>query len=253
MEVVSLKAFFNSINYDYSIFKDNINTINKLTKTRSKDNNKPIDVTTKQIFDVLSNKEKNIEQFGLEQPFLIHAICKNYNAKNFLEIGTGRGTASYSVSLLDSVDKIDTIDIVSKTKKFNAAINFVEFKNLSLSTIYDYIPFDSKKKITFHNSNSLNFKYDILSETKYDVAFIDGCHNHYETIMNDFIKCKELIKENGIIVMDDYGTEKVVTRVINDIYKKYKNEFRFKIIEFRGHLFDEAKKQKKVGVVLIET
>ena len=53
--------------------------------------------------------------------------------------------------------------------------------------------------------------------------------------------------------MDDYGTEKVVTRVINDIYKKYKNEFKFKVIEFRGHLFDEAKKQKKVGVVLIET
>ena len=71
--------------------------------------------------------------------------------------------------------------------------------------------------------------------------------------MNDFIKCKELIKKNGIIVMDDYGTEKVVTRVINDIYKKYKNEFKFKVIEFRGHLFDEAKKQKKVGVVLIET
>ena len=54
-------------------------------------------------------------------------------------------------------------------------------------------------------------------------------------------------------IRDSYGTEKVVTRVINDIYKKYKNEFKFKVIEFRGHLFDEAKKQKKVGVVLIET
>ena len=53
--------------------------------------------------------------------------------------------------------------------------------------------------------------------------------------------------------MDDYGTEKVVTKVINDIYKKYKNEFKFKIIEFRGHLFDEDKKQKNVGIVLIET
>ena len=48
MEVVSLKAFFNSINYDYSIFKDNINTINKLTKTRSKGNNKPLDEAKKQ-------------------------------------------------------------------------------------------------------------------------------------------------------------------------------------------------------------
>ena len=228
MEVVSLKDYFNSINYNYFMFKDNINTINKLTKTRSKGNNKPLDISQININNVLSNHEKNIEQFGLEQPFLIHAICKNYNAKNFLEIGTGRGTASYSVSLLESIDKIDTIDIVSKTKKFNR-INFVEFKNLTISIIYDYIPFNSKKKIEFHNSNSLNFKYDILSENKYDVAFIDGCHNHYETIMNDFIKCKELIKEHGIIVMDDYGTEKVVTKVIKTSIKNTKMNLSLKL------------------------
>ena len=97
MEVLSLKAYFNSINYDYSIFKDNINTINKLTKTRSKGNNKPLDATAKQIMDVLSNNEENIEQFGLEQPFLIHAICKKYNAKNFLEIGVFCGVTAKNV------------------------------------------------------------------------------------------------------------------------------------------------------------
>ena len=39
--------------------------------------------------------------------------------------------------------------------------------------------------------------------SKIDFVFLDGGHN-YETVLNDLKCCNEVVKNNGIILCDDY-------------------------------------------------
>lgn len=250
MNIIDLKTYFSKINYDIDKYRDQINLINKLTKTRSNGGNTR-QYNINEINEIMKYNNHNIESYGMEQPFLINALCKYYNIEKYIEIGTGRGTSAYSTCILDNIIQVDTLDILNFNDKNNWAINFIPYSNISLQNLYNLLPFNEKSKINFHCSNSKNFDYNIFEEN-YGAAFIDGCHDNYDIIMNDFIQCNKLVKDNGIIIMDDYGLFQTVTNVINDIYDKYKDKYKFTLIEFRGHLFDQNKKEKNKGIVLIE-
>jgi len=182
----------------------------------------------------------------MEQTFLMKAISEWSIAKSFFEIGTGRGTACYAISLVPSINKIRTIDIVPHTKKQKTAVNFkpVEASNEDL---YQLIPYIEKKKIDFFHRKDIQKVYDM----RYDLCFIDGDHNNAKIIQEDIKICQNLTQKGGIIVFDDYDPRFSVKQVIDDFLKR-NSRFKSLLVEFRGHLFPGGELEKGKGIVLVK-
>ena len=232
MKTSNIKDLFTNNNFDYKKNEDKILKICEITKTR-----------------VDPNKKNIKEHYGIEQSFIIHFLANVFKSESFFEIGTGRGTASYSISLCDTMKKINTFDIIPFERNFQTAVNFKSFFG-SNKDLYDLIPFKKKEKIKFLHIKELNEKYNVENKNKYDMAFIDGNHSNYNIIMNDFINSNNIVKDDGIIVFDDYGNFPVVTKVVNDIMKKHK-EYEYLYVPFRGYLFMPDKKDEKSGEVIL--
>ena len=232
MNNISIIDLFKKTDFNIDEIKEKLFKINLITKTRP-------DVT----------KKLCIEQYGIEQSFLLYYIAKTHNAKNFVEIGTGRGTTSFSIALQNNIENIDTFDIIPFDTKFNTAVNFKPFYG-SIKDLHDLIPYEEKKKINFLNISKLNSTYLAKNKNKFDMAFIDGNHSDKDIIMKDFLNCLHLTKKDGIIVFDDYGNFPVVTNVINDIVKQYK-QYNYFLVPFRGHIFMTEKSCFKSGEVIL--
>jgi predicted O-methyltransferase YrrM len=215
--------------FDISYFGrdfDKLLEINALTKTR------------------VDNSKNDVRMhYGIEQSFFIYGMAKKYKCQNFFEIGTGRGTACYSVSLLDDVNSVETFDIVPHTRKSATAVKFKSFFG-SNKDIYDLVPYNEKEKIKFNHIYSLDTNYLNKNKGLFDMAFIDGNHSDYSVIMKDFENSHLLTKNDGIIIFDDYGNFPVVTQVANDVMKKYPN-YEYILVPFRGHYFQEFVKKEK--------
>jgi predicted O-methyltransferase YrrM len=108
--------------------------------------------------------------------------------------------------------------------------------------LYDLLKYKEKEKINFKHIYELTDKYLKENEGKFDMAFIDGNHSEYNIIYNDFMNSVNLTREGGIIVFDDYGNFPVVTRVVNDVMKKYE-DYKYVLVPFRGHYFNEWSKR----------
>ena len=233
METITLDVYNPLENYSEEEIEKLLN-INLYTKTRR---------------DHRKNDAR--EHYGIEQSFLVYSVAKKYNCKNMLEIGTGRGTASYSVSMLKNVEKVDTFDVIGYDEKVLTAVKFRSFYG-SNKDIYEMIPYSEKSKINFNCISILNNEYIKKNEGKFDMAFIDGNHSNYSIIMDDFVRCEKLTKEDGIILFDDYGNFPVVTQVIEDVMKSRK-DYKFILVPFRGYYFSnwsKREKEKGSGVVL---
>lgn len=231
MKKYDLKTFFYKSEYNWEKDKEEIETIFNFTKTRVK-SVIPLEKFT----------------YGAEQTFLIKSVLEKYKAKNFFEIGTGRGTASYAASLVPSVENILTVDIIPYNKKRNEAINFKP-AYVSNSDLYNLIPYKEKEKISFIERKNMN---EVLKEIdyKFDVCFIDGDHTDMRTIVEDFLTCQQNMKEDGIIIWDDYDPEKFnVKKVVNKVVERY-TQYNTVLVEFRGHLFGD-KKERDAGIVLM--
>ena len=53
----------------------------------------------------------------------------------------------------------------------------------------------------------------------FDICFIDGNHKIDKYILNDYNISKHILKDDGIIIFDDYGPDWAVTRVVDEILK----------------------------------
>ena len=89
------------------------------------------------------------------------------------------------ISLLNTIKEVFTFDIIPFDQKRNNAINFKNFF-ISNRDIYNLIPYSEKEVINFKHINFLNESFLKDNEYKFDLAFVDGCHNDYEIILNDF-------------------------------------------------------------------
>ena len=54
----------------------------------------------------------------------------------------------------------------------------------------------------------------------FDICFIDGNHKVDKYIYDDYNVSKHILKDDGIIIFDDYGPDWAVTRVVDDIIEK---------------------------------
>jgi predicted O-methyltransferase YrrM len=205
--------------------------------------------TSKKLFNLsnISNKDKKlINEISLAtkcsgrvksvdslntQPKIIYSLCKLKEAETLFEVGTGRGTSDLSVSLLENIKKIVTLDIVPFEKKRDTFCNFkkVHFSN---KDFYDLINIDTKTKIDFLNmvtdeDSSIRYKCKLFPKENYknffDICFIDGNHKIDKYILNDYKVSKYILKNDGFIIFDDYGPDWAVTRVVDKILKENDN------------------------------
>ena len=231
MKTINLKDFFDKVNYNWQKDQEDIKTICHYTKTRVNPNMKEFRLT-----------------YGTEQTFLIKAICEWRNAETFFEIGTGRGTACYAVSLLDSVRDIHTVDILNFHQKFSTAIGFKKAV-VSLSDIRNMIPFEAKNKVKFYHRK----KFPVIHKDypKYfDVCFIDGDHSDVRVIKEDYELCNHIVKDGGVIIWDDYEPRFAVKQVVDEVLQKDKN-LEALLVPQRGHLFPDKEPELDRGIVIM--
>ena len=191
--------------------------------------------------------------------FLLNHIYL-YKPKNFLEIGVFHGVTSRNVcELLHKIHgnnfKFTGIDlfeinpnksndeVVPKTK-FSNPLKNIFFKYISKFDPYSY---ESVEKLLIKFKNNINLlkgnSNDVLKKinsSECDYVFLDGGHK-YETVKNDLTLLLNVVKNNGIIMCDDYnltyapGVKKAIDEYI------FKNNFNIKILNDR---FAEISKKK---------
>jgi len=232
-----LLEFFKLINYDWENDLEKLEEICKYTKTRPE-----------------IKAEKFSMGYGSEQPFLIKAIIKKIGAESFFEIGTGRGTASYSVALEPKIKSIVTIDKIPHFFSQQTAINYEPIK-ISQRGINKLIRFPEKKKIKFFHIFQ-KFYIKLNYKNKFDAAFIDGNHTDVNIIKNDIELCLRVLKKDGVLIFDDYESKDVqdkkfsVGSVVDEFLKENKDYYSY-LVEFRGHIFHKEKKELRTGTMIL--
>jgi SAM-dependent methyltransferase len=116
---------------------------------------------------------------------------------NFLELGTAHGRAS--VYLLESIltgenCTLDTVDIVVERVEDGEKI----------STYDNLKPYIDSNRCNFHIQSTVDFFLYNQNKKKYDVVYIDASHEK-EDVLFDGINAYWLLKDNGVIIFDDYG------------------------------------------------
>ena len=232
LQTIQLKEYFDKINYNWEKDLSSLRTICHFTKTRVK---------------------PAMEQFtmllGNEQPFLLKAVAEFYNVTSFFEIGTGRGTACYSLSLIPSVEAINTIDIIPFKQKQNTAIGFRP-ATVSNEDIYNMIPFPEKEKILFFHRSQVPFLKKTISSV--EMSFIDGNHSDPDVIMQDFDICHNLTKPGGLIIFDDYHPARFAVKMVVDHILENEEFEEATLVTFHGHLFDQENKHLSDCVLILK-
>ena len=170
----------------------------------------------KKYFRKTSLKQKGHGEFFLNEVY-------KTKPKIFLEIGVFHGVTARNVcELLYNIHKDDFkyigLDLFEKSKendtevipntKFNNPLKKFYFQYLkrqdpySLDAVNDLLKkFKSNVHLIKGNSNKILKQLDM---TKVDFVFLDGGH-HYDTVQNDLENCTEVIKNNGVVLCDDYN------------------------------------------------
>ena len=183
--------------------------------------------------------------------FLLNHIY-TLKPKNFLEIGVFHGVTSRNVcELLNLIHgnkfKFTGIDLFENDdQKLNEEIApKTKFSNPLKNIYYRYIlnldpySYESvlkllkkfKRNISILKGNSNNLLKD-LEVDKFDYVFLDGGHK-YETVRNDLEYLKNVVKNKGTILCDDYNLSYApgVKKSIDEYVAKY--NFKLKIYNER--------------------
>lgn len=144
-------------------------------------------------------KIKELKKHGLDNQIpnisdvlgkFLNILIRNKNIKNILEIGTANGVSTIwmAEALKKTKGKIITFEFSIPSRK-EAIENFNNFKlNKYIISIFgDAIEKIKDKKLKIKNKS-------------FDLIFIDGQKNQTLKFLNI---CKNLIKDNGIIIIDD--------------------------------------------------
>jgi hypothetical protein len=193
--------------------------------------------------------EQNNLGFG-ERAF--HALWKEIisnqpNEFKFLEIGVYKGQILSLVKLLsdnthkniefygvspfnetgDKYSNYEKTDYIGKIKMI--------FENFNLDL-------DISKNLIKGDSTDNNIKEIIMSKGKFDVIYIDGCHD-YSCVCSDIELSKKIIKDGGFIIFDDASCFKNLPdnffkghhEVCKSIESNMENDNSFKEIITVGH------------------
>ena len=148
---------------------------------------------------------------------------KKKNPKCFLEVGVFHGVTARNVcELLSKIHNNDFkyigLDLFEKNDEnkyeiipntnFSNPLKQIYFKYIkrqdpySIEAVEELLKkFKRNIKLIKGNSNSVLKEIDM---SKVDYVFLDGGHD-YKTVKNDLNCCIEVIKNNGVILCDDYN------------------------------------------------
>lgn len=198
-------------------------------------NSKKVDLTdeTKTQIEFIglltkTSERKKAVSSVIVQPLLVYNYCKKYEVENFFEIGTGRGSTSYIVSLLPCVKNIITIDKIPFDKKRDTFMNFIPVK-MSNREFNNLIPYHTKNKIQFLNctTEDLNLK---TYKNLFDFVYLDGNCKVDDVVKNDFKVAEKLLREDGVILVNNYGPNTALTHYIDQL-RKTRSDLYFQLIQ----------------------
>ena len=195
-------------------------------------------------------RKTSLKQKGVGD-FFLNEILKR-KPKNFLEIGVFHGVTSRNVcDLLEKIHGKDFsftgIDLFSTDNEIvkEEIIPQTKFSNPLKTIYYKYIvkldPYskESVEKLLSRHKENVNIikgnSNKVLKEIsldKFDYVFLDGGHK-YETVLSDLKNLNNIIKNNGIVLCDDYDlTYAPVVKKAIDEYVLL-NNFNLKILNSR--------------------
>lgn len=135
---------------------------------------------------------------------------KLYNKKiSILEIGSYEGFST--LFFLENFKK-SNITCVDTWKNYdeNALVNFSDIEKTFNKNTYKF-----KRKISKFKMNSNKFFNQNFNKKKYDLIYIDGDH-HFKTVYKDLKSSYELLKKNGIMIIDDFLTYNFYKNNLNE-------------------------------------
>ena len=181
-------------------------------------------------------RKTSLKQKGVGDFFLNEILTKK--PKFFLEVGVFHGVTARNVcELLYQIHGNDFqyigLDLFEMTSENTSeVIPNTEFSNPLKKFYFRYIKrqdpysilavqdllkkFQNNVNLIKGNSNIILKKIDMA---KIDFVFLDGGHN-YDTVLNDLNCCHEVIKNDGIILCDDYdltfapGVKKAIDKFV---------------------------------------
>ena len=181
-------------------------------------------------------RKTSLKQKGVGDFFLNEILTKK--PKFFLEVGVFHGVTARNVCELlyqihgndfqyigldlfemtneNTLEVIPNIEFSNPLKKFY--FKFIKKQDpYSILAVQDLLKkFQNNVNLIKGNSNIILKKIDM---SKIDFVFLDGGHN-YETVLNDLNCCNEVVKNNGIILCDDYdltyapGVKKAIDKFV---------------------------------------
>jgi beta-1,4-mannosyl-glycoprotein beta-1,4-N-acetylglucosaminyltransferase len=156
----------------------------------------------------------------------IKHVLLNYIGKSscnkILEIGSYEGASAcfFSDNLLDNeqsfITCVDPFSENDTTSPLNNTTKIHFYNNIRNSKHYNKMLVEEMYSTDFYKKN----------DKTYNFIYIDGSHL-LEDIITDFNNCLQIIEDNGIIWMDDYGAGEI-TNCIDNLYEK--NKHRLQII-----------------------
>ena len=163
---------------------------------------------TKPFFNIFRSKEKKKFKAMIKKKLVTHDFfsinafdwkknLKKYTKKNisYLEIGSFEGISAYFVYKFFKNKSIHCVDTWQGSHEHGKDTNFkdVEFKfDNNLKNIEKLNKYKSTSDIFFNNNQ--NF---------FDIIYIDGLHKYYQ-VKKDLNNALKYLKEDGIIICDDY-------------------------------------------------
>ena len=181
-------------------------------------------------------RKTSLKQKGVGDFFLNEILTKK--PKFFLEVRVFHGVTARNVCELlyqihgndfqyigldlFEINKDTTSEIIPNTE-FSNPLKKIYFRYIkkqdpySISAVQDLLKkFQKNVNLIKGNSNIILKKIDM---SKIDFVFLDGGHN-YETVLNDLNCCNEVVKNNGVILCDDYdltyapGVKKAIDKFV---------------------------------------
>ena len=191
-------------------------------------------------------RKTSLKQPGVGDFFLTEILKKK--PKTFLEVGVFHGVTARNIcELLNKIHKnnfkyigLDLFEESEENKdeiipntKFSNPLKTIYFRYIkrlnpySKEAVQDLLSkFQNNVYLIKGNSNKVLKEIDM---SKIEYVFLDGGHD-YNTVMNDLNNCKEVIKNNGTILCDDYdlGYAPGVKKAIDEFIEQ--NKFKCEII-----------------------
>ena len=142
----------------------------------------------------------NNYQFNYEDWFSANMNIWKHHLKhlkeiNYLEIGSFEGRSAVFVGELENVRELTCIDT------FEGSIEQV---NTDFDLVYKNCSENLKKLNKPHNLiQDTSHNFFKKNKKKFDVIYIDGSH-HYKDVKKDFINSVNCLKNEGILICDDF-------------------------------------------------